>query len=332
MWDGSTVAISAMSEKSLPNLHLVQTGGDNEPRPRHRARAYFAGFVGTIVLLVVSYAALGLLHPRAPPTPPIGEITTATPMAGAIIQNTPGQSEGYPLGVPKGYAWCSGSYKPADNSLPPSDFTSVTGKGLVYPEAGSPEYSSQGAITIANAKTYVHLRATREWVLVQDQATDGISGAHFVSDFSAKPGKQMRLDAQPDRSVVIGAPPTGYNDQFWPGTRGTYAAGTVDGVYVQMDMRTNDPKMQFVASVGADWWRDASAGFVQGSANNSGAGISNWVKLSTQWSTIRFYSLTVAQLQAEPPPPLADSHLETQPTLTRRPANTSSPCLSTPRD
>jgi hypothetical protein len=331
VWHGSTVAISAMSEKNLPNLHLVRTGGHDEPRPHRRARVHFAGFVGTTVLWIVSlYAAMSLLHPREGPPPPLREITIATPMADAIFQNTPGQSEGYPLGVPKEYAWCGGSYKPAENSAPASDFTSVTGKGLVYPEASSPEYSGQGVITIANAKTYVHLSATREWVLVQDQATNQISGAHFAADFSEKPGKQMRLDAQPDRSVVIGSPPIGYNDQFWPTARATYAAGTVDGVYVQMDMRTNDPKMQLVASVGADWWRDASAGFVQGSANNSGAGISNWIELSTQWSTLRFYSLTAAQLQAEPPPPLGDSRLERP--ITRRPTNTSSPCLAAPRD
>ena len=201
-----------MSEKRLPHLRLVQPGGDKEPRPRRRARACFAGFVGTILLIVSFFAVLGLLRPRNPLPPPLGEIAVATPMAGAIIQNTPGQSEGYPLGVPEGYAWCSGSYKPADNSAPPTDFTSVTGKGLIYPEIGSPDYPGQGVITIANAKTYVHLRATREWVLVQDQATDGITGAHFASDFSAKPGRQMKLDAQPDRSVAIGAPPIGYND------------------------------------------------------------------------------------------------------------------------
>ena len=313
-----------MSEKRLPHLRLVQLGGDKEPRPRGRARAYFVGFVATILLIISSYAVLGLLRPRNLPPPPLGEI--ATPMASAIIQNTPGHSEGYPLGVPEGYAWCSGSYKPANNSAPPADFTSVTGKGLIYPQAGSPEYSGQGVITVANAKTYVHLGATREWALVQDQATDGISGAHFASDFSAKPSKQIKFDAQPDRSVVIDVPPIGYNDQIWPTTRATYAAGTVDGVYVQMEMRTNDPKMRFVASVGADWWRDASAGFVQGSANNSGAGISNWVKLSTQWSTIRFYSLSTAQIQADPPPPLADSPRETTPIIRRR-ASISSPCL-----
>jgi hypothetical protein len=314
----------------MPHLQLVQTGGDDDPRPHRRARAYLAGLVGAIVLFGISfYVALGLLRPRHPPPPP----ATTTPMADAIIQNTPGQSEAFPLGVPKGYAWCSGSYKPAGNSAPPSDFAAVTAKGLVYLEAGSPEYSGQGAgIRIANVKTYVHLSASREWVVVQDQATNGIVGSHFAPDFSPTLTKQMRLDAQPDRSVIIGAPPKGYNNHFWPTERGTYVPGTVDGVYVQMDMRTNDPYMKLVASVGADWWRDASAGFVQGSTDVSGAGISNWVKLSTEWSTLRFYSLSTARLQAEPPSPLADSHLETRPIITRRPANTSSFCLSTPRD
>jgi hypothetical protein len=46
--------------------------------------------------------------------------------------------------------------------------------------------------------------------------------------------------------------------------------------------------------------------------------MSNWVELSTQWSTLRFYSWSTAQLRADPPPPLADSLLETKPTSTRR--------------
>ena len=119
-----------------------------------------------------------------------GRLAIATPMSDAIIQNTPGQSEGYAVGVPKDYAWCSGSYKPAGSSAPPSDFTAVTGKGQVYPKAGARAYSSpDGSITIANAKTYVHLSTTREWILVQDQATDEIAGAHFVADFSPNTGQ-----------------------------------------------------------------------------------------------------------------------------------------------
>jgi hypothetical protein len=232
----------------------------------------------------------------------------ASPISDAIIQNTPGKSQGYAVGVPKSYAWSSGSYKPRVGTAPPSDFTAVTAWGQVYPKAGAPKYSNpDGSIIIANAKAYVHLKATREWISVQDQTTDEITGAHFVADFSAKPSIQMRLDVQPDGSVAIGFPPPGYNDHFWIIKRGTYAAGSVDGVYVQMDMRTDDPNVKLVANVGADWWRDETAEFVRGFANNPGAGMSNWIELSTRWSTLRFYSWSTSKLLTNPPPPLAEA-------------------------
>jgi hypothetical protein len=322
-----------MSENKTRQLQLVKTEVGNEPRPHRRVRAYLSVFVGGIALSGASFFA-GVLWQRGAGLPPVDEgdhseqITIATPILDAIFQNTPGQSEGYAVGIPKDYVWCIGSLKPAANSSPPSDFTAVTGKGQVYPKEGARLYSNREGITIKNAKTYVHLSTTREWLLVQDQATDEITGAHFVADFSPKAVKPMRLNAQPDRSVIIGAPPAGYNDHFWLAKRGTYAAGSVDGVYVQMDMRTNDPNMKFVANVGADWWLDASTRVVGNLPTISGAGQSNWVELSTRWSTLRFYYWNDAQLQADPPPPLTDSLLETTPTIKRRRANTLSPCRS----
>jgi hypothetical protein len=254
------------------------------------------------------------------------EKTTTTPILDAIKQNTPGQSEGYAVGVPRTYAWCSGSYKPPGNSAPPSNFTAVTGWGQVYPKAGAPTYSNpDGTIIVANARTYVHLTTTRDWILVQDQATDEIAGAHFVADFSQNASIPMRSNVQPDGSVAIGFPRPGYNDHFWISRRGTYPAGSVDGVYVQMEMRTNDPDMKFVANVGADWWRDATADYVQGFANNPGAGMSNWVELSTEWSTLRFYSWSTSELLTDPPSPLAETR--PVPVVVRHRANTSPPCV-----
>ena len=306
-------------------------------RQHHRVRVGLSAFIAGGVLSVASFYAgirwergAGLLPEDKGDDP--AKIIMATPMLDAIFQNTPGQSEGYALGVPKDYAWCSGSYKPAVNGSPPLDFTAVTGKGQVYPKEGARAYSTTAGITIANAKTYIHLSTTREWVLVQDQATDEIAGGHLVADFSPKAGKPMRLEAQPDRSVVIGAPPAGYNALFWLTKRGTYTAGSVDGVYVQMDMRANDPNMKFVADVAADWYLDANVGVGQDFANVSGAGQSNWVELSTQWSTLRFYSWSTTQLQAVPPPPLDDSLVETKQPISRRRANTSSSCRSASQD
>jgi hypothetical protein len=259
---------------------------------------------------------------------PSKQTMITAPMLEAIAQNTSGYSEGYPAGVPRNYAWCSGSYKPPGNSKPPPNFTAVTGWGQVYPKAGAPVYSNpDGSIAIANAKTYIHLNTTREWILVQEQVPDAIGGAHFISDFRPKPTVAMKLSNQPDGSVVIPIPPPGYNDHFWMAKRGTYPSGAVDGVYVQMDMRTNDPNMKVVANVGADWWRNPTAGYVHGFTNNPGAGMSNWVELSTRWFTLRFASWSTSKLLADPPPPLA----ETEPTsvlVLRRPISTPPPCIS----
>lgn len=251
------------------------------------------------------------------------------PMLDAITQNTSGYSEGYPVGVPRNYVWCSGSYKPAGYDKPPLHFTAVTGWGQVYPKAGAPAYSNaDGHIAIANAETYVHLKITGEWILVQKQVPDVINGAHFVSDFKRNSSVAMKLSEQPDGSVLISIPPTGYNSHFWVAKRGTYAAGAVDGVYVQMDMKTNDPNMKFVANVGADWWRDATAPYTHKLTNNPGAGMSNWVELSTQWSTLRFTSWSTSKLLADPPPPLAGAEPLSALVL-RRPASTSAPpCIS----
>ena len=123
------------------------------------------------------------------------EVTSPAPSLDAITQNTPGYSEGFPAGVPKTYAWCNGSYKPPGNGVPPSDFTAVTALSLVYPKFGATEYSNPDAkIIVTNARTYVHLRTTKEWVLVQDQSEDEIAGGHFGSNASRNTGFAMKVE------------------------------------------------------------------------------------------------------------------------------------------
>jgi hypothetical protein len=323
-----------MSGQKMSRPQLVQSEAVDEPRPDRRALSYVMALVAAAVLSVGSFLA-GVIWERSADSSPAylspvaeashsEEITIATPLLDAMFQNTPGQSEGYAVGVPKGFAWCNGLYKPSGDDPPPSHFTAVTAKGQIYPKEGARAYSGKEGIIIKNARTYVHLITTREWVLVQDQTTDEMTGAHFVADFSPNPAKPMKLALQPDRSVVIGAPPTGYNDHFWPAQRGKYVAGSVDGVYVQMDMRVNDPNMKFVANVGADWWLNSSAGILPDVVTVSGAGQSNWVELNTRWSTLHFYSGSIAQLQADPPPPLAESSLAT---IVRRRTSVASSCL-----
>jgi hypothetical protein len=228
----------------------------------------------------------------------------AISLTDVIAQNTVGKSEGLPVGIPSSWGWYDGVLKVF--SAPPSNFTSVTGWASVYQEAGQPAYTSSTAkVEVANAKTYVHLK-TGEWVLVENQAQVQMSGAHFVNDFSGE-ALTMKATALPGGGTSFSTPPTGYNDHFWFNARGTYTAGMVDAVYVQMDMRVTDPNLHLIANVGADWWRDANAPFLTDFSNNPTAGTSNWSELSTQWTTLAFYSQTTAQFLADLPPPLVGS-------------------------
>lgn len=257
--------------------------------------------------------------------------TITSQILDAINQNTRGESEGYAVGVPRNFAWCSGSYQPPGNGAPPSDFTAVTGWAQVYPEVGSPEAPNPDAsIMVANARTYVRLRASRQWLLVQDQATDTIAAGHYAADFGAEDTREIAVRVLPGGSAVLPAPMIGFNTHFWLTKRGVYAVGSVDGVYVQMDIKTDAPNAKLVANVGADWWRNATTAYVSGFANNPGAGMSNWIELSTRWSTLRFYSGSAPEFQASPPPQLADAPLAAAPAVVRRRAKNPAPCLSRP--
>lgn len=261
--------------------------------------------------------------------PATAEITTASPMLDAVIQNTPGYSEGYAAGVPRTYDWCAGSYRPPDYSAPPGDFTAVAGWGQIYANAEEDPYSNPSAtIEIARAGTYVRLKAARRWVPIQDQTANPITGAYFAPDFA--PGGVIPLQIQrlPDGTAVIGPPPADRNAHFWMAARGRYPAGSIDGAYVQMDIRVSDPKINLIANVGVDWWRDATAALTRDFSNNPAAGMSNWVRLSTEWTTLRFYSVTTSELTASPPPPLAARAGDTRFSVTRRRATKEGRCLS----
>jgi hypothetical protein len=246
-----------------------------------------------------------------------------TALTDTIYQNTPGNSEGSPLGVPTSYSWYGGSTGHT-GSTPPSNFSAVTGWGQVYPQAGAPADSTPANVQIANFQTWVHLKGGG-WVLAQDQATDPISGAQFLADFSGNTNTAWQITRSSDGGASGAAPLSGYNDHFWPDARGTYTPGAVDGVYVQASMKTNDPNEHLVANLGADWWLNSTAQYVDGFSNNPGAGMSDWVALTTDYKTLYFTSFSAAQLQADLPPPLRTTSAPTTPTTPPTPTSPTTP-------
>ncbi len=255
------------------------------------------------------------------------DAVTSVSLASRVIeQNSVGYSQAYPAGAPKTSSWCNGASKP-ENGEPPAEFTAVTGMASVFPKFGANTSNKDGKVLVANGKTYVRLRSTKEWILVQDQTENEIVGAHFDAMVPKSPAVQMKIEVQTNGGTLVDGPPPGRNDLMWLVRRGGFAAGAVDSVYVQIDMKTTDPEMRVVANVGADWWRSPDS--PHSGANNRGAGNSNWVELSPDWSTLYFFSGSTAQFVADPPPPLAESPLPATAAGMQRTASGPSPCLRT---
>ena len=128
--------------------------------------------------------------------------------------------------------------------------------------------------------------------------------------------------------MTLNAPPSGENDHFWPSDgHPTFAAGTVAGIFVEAQMKTSDPSANLVGQLGADWWRNSTAQYAGLNVNNTAAGLSDWVKLTTSYQTLYFTTLTAAQLTADPPPGLSSTTAST-PTATTPAATT--PAATTP--
>jgi hypothetical protein len=223
-----------------------------------------------------------------------------TTISEIIKQNTLGQSEGFPIGVPESWNWYKG-WNGEGQETPPSNMTAVEGWAQIYREKGSTYENPNAMVTIDNAKTWVRLKATKQWVEVQNQDKQGIAGGHFVTDFKGNAGSPINVIKNADGSVSFKAPTSTYNDHFWFGARGTFSANTVDAVYTQYDMKVNDPNIKLVGSVGADWWLNASAPYMQDHSTNPGVGSGNWIDITTQYKTIGYFSLPTPEFVASHP-------------------------------
>src|SRR5260370_7665275 len=75
----------------------------------------------------------------------------------AIYQNTAGNSQGYPLGVPTSWSWYSGT-DTLPGKTPPSNFSPVTVWGKCSPHAAAPPPSLPSPhLLISNFQSYLHL-------------------------------------------------------------------------------------------------------------------------------------------------------------------------------
>jgi hypothetical protein len=73
-------------------------------------------------------------------------------------------------------------------------------------------------------------------------------------------------------------------------------------------LKTNQPDANLIAAVGPDWWRNSSAQFVAGFSNKPGLGQSNFIRLTANWQTLYYYSISTPQFEHDVPP-LIDSRM-----------------------
>jgi hypothetical protein len=231
-------------------------------------------------------------------------ICTALSIDCVVSQNSGYDTGIYPYGVPTHFSWYAGGSAASGNSAPPSDFSSLTGWGQIYPQVGASNVAAN--VYLKDYRVYVHL-TSGGWRLVQDQAANSVGGQHFVADFSNNSSSEMSLVVQSPGSIRMESPASGYNNHFWMDPRGSYTPGTVNGVFSIAQLRTDSASANLIANFGGDWWRSASAPYLQQGrvfVNNPGIGMGSWVKLTTTYQYFFFTTMTKSQLQTEPPPPL----------------------------
>ena len=234
------------------------------------------------------------------------EITSQSKaLTDAIAQNTRAKNQAHPAGVPKTWNWYNGKSGTSFAAPAPTGFSAVTGWGIIYPEAEQPQPRLATDVIIGRFATYLH-RIVGGWIEVQNQSGDSLVAGHFAADFLNNASSPLPVEKLTDDSVKIGGPGLGYNDHFWLSTRGEFEPGTVDGVFVTVKLKATQPDVNLIAAVGADWWRNSSAEFKAGFSNNPGIGQSNFIRLTANWQTLYYYSISTPQLEHDVPP-LSDS-------------------------
>ena len=159
-----------------------------------------------------------------------------TALSEAIHQNTRGNSQGYPAGLSLGYGrlWYDCTQTGAVGILGSHSMGSCLSRGSRTGKCSERHCTGHRFRDLRSP----HQRNVGQ---VQDQAQDGIGGAHYTADFSNNANIPWDEQTLSDGSVSFDAPPSGYNDHFWPSVRGTFTPGTVDGIFVEAKMKTNDP-------------------------------------------------------------------------------------------
>jgi hypothetical protein len=180
---------------------------------------------------------------------------------------------------------------------PPQGWHALTGWGQIYCEEGKPVVA--GNFAIKNQQSWIR-KKDGTWVKSQDQATNKLYGSSYAGDFSGSATKWTPIDDPSDGSQYGPTPVASRNVHWYHNDRGSFDEGTVDAVFSCADCKVSNSSMNYIVNMGADWWENQSATMDV----NPGAGMANWVKLTSEYRTCYFMSISEEEMRANPPPPL----------------------------
>jgi hypothetical protein len=215
----------------------------------------------------------------------------------------------FPYALPTSYSWYYGGdeYLGDPTRLPPSGWTSMTAWHIVFCEADSPGGNAKPSVDcnviIGRYASWVHL-TSGGWVRTQASPPGSVTTARMDGAESGNNGVTLTGTINSDDTFTEEAPPVaplpGWCNHGWPDSRGSFAAGTVDGAFSYFEMRVDQPNANKIAASGIDWWQSPTADF----PNNTGYSQSAWIRLTQNWRAITGSSVPVSVLRTDPPPPL----------------------------
>ncbi len=193
----------------------------------------------------------------------------------------------------------------------PSGWNAFTAWGQIYVQSGwNPPSNSNTRVQIRALDAWYLSKSTNKWVLLQH--ADTVSGAAYVEDFANDASKPADVKNESVNgggiSVTAG---NGYNYHFWTNRVVITDPSDIAGIYTKFESRLvlNDPNgvddrasAQYIASDGADYWRNINVGWAADWSNNGSVGHGRFKPVTKDWQIFSMETLTPEELRKNPPP------------------------------
>jgi hypothetical protein len=212
--------------------------------------------------------------------------------------------EAKPNGVPADWDWAEQGRVNMGNN--PGQWTAANSWGQFYHEANASDTTTNTRVQVRNIHLYVLSRASQQWQHMQGPEIP-IDGAGFKEDFSDNPNS-VPLDIRQEPEGGVSAKMiVDFNFHFWPRTRATIDPNDIAGMFGTFQARLveGDPNQpndfaaaHVVVDAGGDYYADLNAQW----PNNGDWAIARFKKVGAEWRPINVTTLSLEQLQQNPPP------------------------------